>query len=188
MIYSPRFTAILDACVLYPAPIRDILLNLADLEIYTPKWSELIHDEWMRNLLENRPDLSKRRLMRTVKVMNTAFPDAEVHSFEELIDLIELPDLGDRHVLAAALSCKADAIITFNLKDFPKERLDQYHIEVYTPDEFILLLNTLNPHLVRQAFENQLASLKNPPISKETLIKTLEKCGLKRAFELFHGV
>jgi hypothetical protein len=65
MIYSPRFTAILDACVLYPAPIRDILLNLADLEIYAPKWSEIIQEEWIKNLLENRPDLSKRKLQRT---------------------------------------------------------------------------------------------------------------------------
>lgn len=105
MIYSPRFTVLLDACVLYPAPIRDILLNLADLGIYSPKWSEIIQEEWIRNLLENRPDLSKLKLRRTVQVMNAAFPDAQVHSFEELIDLLELPDLGDRHVLAAAITC-----------------------------------------------------------------------------------
>jgi predicted nucleic acid-binding protein len=185
MIYSARFTVILDACVLYPAPIRDILLNLADLEIYSPKWSEIIQEEWIRNLLENRADLSKRKLRRTAQAMNTAFPDAEVHSFEELIDLIELPDSGDRHVLAAGIKCKADAIITFNTKDFPRENLDQYNIEVYTPDQFVNLLNKLNPLVVKQAFENQLASLKNPPVSKEKLIKTLGKCGLKDASKLF---
>ena len=128
MIYSPRFTVILDACVLYPAPIRDILLNLA---------------------------------------------------------FIELPDPGDRHVLAAGIKCKADAIITFNTKDFSTEDLAQYDIEVYTPDEFVNLLNKLNPSIVKQAFENQLASLKNPPVSKEKLIKTLVKCGLKDASKLF---
>lgn len=72
MIHSPRFTVILDACFLYPAPIRDILLNLADLEIYSPKWSEIIQEEWIRNLLENRPDLSMLKLRRTVQAMNTA--------------------------------------------------------------------------------------------------------------------
>lgn len=185
MIYSPRFTAILDACVLYPAPIRDILLNLADLEIYAPKWPEIIQEEWIRNLLENRPDLNKRKLQRTAQTMNAAFPDAEVHSFEELIDLIELPDPGDRHVLAAGIKCKADAIITFNTKDFPTECLGRYDIEVYTPDELVNLLNKLNPSIVKQAFENQLASLKNPPMSKEKLIKTLKKCGLKDASKLF---
>ena len=185
MIYSSRFTAVLDACVLYPAPIRDILLNLADLEIYSPKWSEIIQEEWIRNLLENRPDLSKPKLLRTAQAMNAAFPDAEVHSFEELIDLIELPDSGDRHILAAGIKCKADAIITFNTKDFPKEDLGQYEIEVFSPDEFVNLLNKLNPSIVKQAFENQLASLKNPPLSKEKLIKTLEKCGLKNASKFF---
>ena len=64
MIYSPRFIAILDACVIYPAPIRDILLNLADLEIYAPKWSEIIQEEWIRNLLKNRPDLNKQKFYR----------------------------------------------------------------------------------------------------------------------------
>jgi predicted nucleic acid-binding protein len=185
MIYSPRFTLVLDACVLYPAPIRDLLLNLADLEIYSSKWSEIIQEEWIRNLLKNRPDLTRQKLQKTAQVMNAAFPDAEVHSFEELIDLIELPDLGDRHVLAAGIKCKADGIITFNTKDFPRENLDQYNIEVYTPDEFIHLLNELNPSIVKQAFENQLASLKNPPISKEKLISVLEKCGLNRASKLF---
>lgn len=87
IIFSSRFTVILDACVLYPAPIRDILLNLADLEIYSPKWSEIIQDEWVRNLLKNRPDLTKTKLRRTVQAMNDAFPDAEIHSFEELIFL-----------------------------------------------------------------------------------------------------
>lgn len=185
MIYSSRFTVLLDACVLYPAPIRDILLNLADLEIYSPKWSEIIHEEWTRNLLKNRPDLSKQKLRRTVQAMNAAFPDAEVHSFEELIDLLELPDLGDRHVLAAGIKCKADAIITFNTKDFPRENLDQYHIDVYTPDEFICLLNELNPSIVKQAFENQLTSLRNPPLPREKLISVLEKCGLRSASKLF---
>ena len=185
MIYSSRFTAVLDACVLYPAPIRDILLNLADLEIYSPKWSEIIQEEWIRNLLENRPDLSKSKLRRTAQAMNAAFPDAEVHSFEELIDLIELPDSGDRHVLAAGIKCKADAIITFNTRDFPREHMEQHDIEVYSPDEFVNLLNQMNPSLVKQAFENQLASLKNPPMPREKLVNTLEKCGLKNASKLF---
>jgi predicted nucleic acid-binding protein len=185
MIYSPRFIVILDACVLYPAPIRDILLNLADLEIYSPKWSEIIQEEWIRNLLENRPDLSKIKLRRTIQAMNAAFPDAAVHSFEELIDLLELPDLGDRHVLAASIKCKADAIVTFNTKDFPRENLDQYNIEVYTPDQFVNLLYELNSSIVKQAFDNQLASLKSPPVSKEKLINILEKCGLRNASNLF---
>ncbi len=185
MIYFPRLTIVLDANVIYPAPIRDLLLNLADLDIFSPKWSELIQDEWTRNLLKNRPDLSKAKLLRTVNMMNAAFPDAEVYGFEELIDELELPDSNDRHVLAVGIACKADAIITFNKKDFPNRYLDQFNIEVYDPDELLALLNSLNPSIVRKAFENQLDSLKNPPMTKVELIEVLLNCNLKTAMKIF---
>ncbi len=185
MIYSPRFTAVLDANVIYPAPVRDLLLNLADLEIFSPKWSEVIHEEWIRNLLINRPDLSKSKLMRTVKAMNLAFPDAEIYGFEELIDKLELPDLDDRHVLAAAIHGKADAIITFNQKDFPSNYIKDLNIDIYSPDKFITMLHKLNPELTNQAFQNQLASLKNPPQAKKELLETLINCNLKSAKKLF---
>jgi predicted nucleic acid-binding protein len=185
MIFSPQFVAVLDACVLYPAPIRDILLNLADLEIFLPKWSEIIQDEWMRNLLENRPDLTKAKLSRTVNAMNNTFPDAEVHDFEEMIDFVELPDPNDRHVVAAAIKSKANAIITFNKKDFPNDYLSPYNLVAYDPDAFITLLDELSSEIVREAFNNQLVSLKNPPKTKDELISILEKCGLKKAALLF---
>jgi len=181
----PRFTAILDANVIYPAPVRDLLLNLADQEIFSPKWSEIIHEEWIRNLLINRTDLSKSKLLRTVKIMNSVFPDAEVHGFEDLIDNLELPDLDDRHVLAAAIHCNADAIITFNQKDFPKKYVREYNIEVYNPDKFLNLLHKLSPEIVRQAFDNQLESLQHPAKTKQELIDTLVKCNLKSAKKIF---
>ena len=185
MIHSPQFTVVLDANVIYPAPIRDLLLNLADLEIFSPKWSEIIQEEWIRNLLKNRPDLNKSKLMRTVRIMDLAFPDAEVHDFEELIDELELPDLNDRHVLAVAIQSKADAIITFNQKDFPSKYVKQFNIEIYTPDKFLNLLYKLSPNIVNRAFQNQLDSLKNPPKTKEELIATLVNCNLKSAKKIF---
>ena len=185
MIHSPRFAAVLDANVIYPAPVRDLLLNLADLEIFSPKWSEIIHEEWIRNLLIKRVDLSRSKLMRTVKIMNSAFPDAEVYGFEELIEELELPDLDDRHVLAAAIHSKADAIITFNQKDFPSKYLNEFSIDVYSPDKFLNLLYKLSPEIVNKAFLNQLASLQNPPKTKEELIETLVSCNLKSVKKLF---
>jgi len=142
----------------------------------------------MKNGLEvliNRTDLSKSKLMRTVKIMNSVFPDAEVHGFEEIIDNLELPDLDDRHVLAAAIHCKADAIITFNQKDFPTKYVKEFNIEVYTPDKFLNLLDSLSPEIVVKAFKNQLASLGNPPKTKEELIETLVSCNLKSVRKLF---
>jgi len=185
MIHSSRFSAVLDANVIYPAPVRDLLLNLADLEIFSPKWSEIIHDEWIRNLLINRADLSKSKLMRTVKFMDAAFPNAGVYGFEEIMEDLELPDPDDRHVLATAIHANADAIITFNQKDFPKNYLKQFNIEIYTPDKFLTLLHQLSPEMVRQAFQNQLESLKNPPKTKEELIATLVNCNLKSVRKIF---
>jgi hypothetical protein len=108
MIHSARFVAILDACVLYPAPIRDLLLHLANVELYTPKWTDQIHEEWTRNLLLNRPDISATQLQRTVNAMHKAFPDAIVCNYEVLISSINLPDKNDVHVLSAAIRCYCD--------------------------------------------------------------------------------
>lgn len=120
MIYSSNFTVVLDACVLYPAPLRDLLLSLAHHEVYKPKWSKEIQEEWSRNLLMNRPDLKKEQLQTTIEAMNIAFPDAEVTKYSSLISVVTLPDPNDRHVLAAAIRSKADVIVTYNLKHFPK--------------------------------------------------------------------
>src|SRR5688572_7184384 len=107
---SSPFTAIYDACVLYPAPLRDFLMWLALSGRFRARWSEQIHDEWTRNLLAKRPDLRVERLKQTVALMNRAIPDACVSGHEPLINGLILPDPDDRHVLAAALRCGASVI------------------------------------------------------------------------------
>ena len=74
----PRPTALLDANVLYPAGLRDLLLRLADRYLYLPRCSSDIHAEWMRSLLADRPDLSADVLERTRALMDRYFPDAVV--------------------------------------------------------------------------------------------------------------
>jgi predicted nucleic acid-binding protein len=117
---------ILDACVLYPAPLRDLLLWLALSGIYRPRWTEMIHEEWMRSLLKERPDLARDRLERTRKLMDKAVPDSLVSGYEGLIGGLSLPDPDDRHVLAAAIHGGAEIIVTFNLADFPPDTLGHY--------------------------------------------------------------
>ena len=90
------FTALYDACVLYPAPLRDLLMQMALTDLYRARWSHMIHDEWMRNLLRNRPDLTRERLERTRERMDANSRDCLVIGFEDLIDTLELPDPGDR--------------------------------------------------------------------------------------------
>ncbi|WP_457799022.1 PIN domain-containing protein [Methylocystis sp. S23] len=112
------YTVFLDACVLYPAPLRDFLMELAAARLFRAKWSEAAHEEWIRNLLKDKPDLSQRRLERTKQLMNRAVPDCLVSGYGDLAAGLQLPDPGDRHILAAAIHAECDAIITFNLSDF----------------------------------------------------------------------
>ncbi len=109
MAGSSRFTAILDANVLYPQLIRDTLLSLAVEGLYHARWSATIHDEWMRNLAKDRPELAAR-LPVVVELMNASVPDCLVTNYEKLVNSIELPDPDDRHVVAAAIVGHADAI------------------------------------------------------------------------------
>lgn len=181
MIHSSKFVAVLDACVLYPAPIRDLLLHLAHFELYTPKWTAHIQDEWTRNLLLNRKDLSPVQLGKTTAAMQAAYPDADVHHYEPLMDALKLPDPNDRHVLAAAIRCKADVIVTANLKDFPSAVLTPFGIEAQHPDTFIANLVDLSPQRAFQAFLQQVSFLRNPPRSPEQVLDNLRRLGLSTA-------
>src|ERR1700684_3271475 len=98
-----QFTVLFDACVLYPAPVRDLLLQLASKGLFRGRWTKQIQDEWIRNLLKNRPDLSENQLERTRVMMNNSVLDCLVVDYEELVLGISLPDSNDVHVLAAAI-------------------------------------------------------------------------------------
>ncbi len=152
MAGSARYTAVLDACVLYPAPVRDILLSLAHQGLYHARWTATINDEWIHNLTNKRPDLQAARLHAHADTMARAIPDALITGYEKFIDTIELPDPNDCHVVAAALIGHADAIVTFNLKDFPPEAL--------------------------KAIKAQRARLEHPKQTAEQLLATLTRCGL----------
>ncbi len=134
---SDRFTALLDANVLYPFMVRDVLLTLAYAGLYRPLWTNTITDEWRRNLIAAKPHLEPN-LRDTVETMERAFPEAIVGGYEDLIPSFDLPDPDDRHVLAAAVKGSASLIVTENLGDFPEAILSQYGIEACTADEFIV--------------------------------------------------
>lgn len=128
------FVVIYDACVLYPAPLRDLLIRIARTGIVRARWSEQILDECFSNILAQRSDLSSAQLARTRALMVAAIPDCMVDGFEELVGGLELPDPEDRHVLAAAIRASAQTIVTFNLKDFPADRLAAYGVEAHDAD------------------------------------------------------
>jgi hypothetical protein len=138
------FVVIYDACVLYPAPLRDLV----------------------------------EALSRTRGLMIRAIPDCLVTGYEGLIDGLDLPDPDDRHVLAAAIRASAQAIITFNLKDFPDNALAPYNIEAKHPDDFVLETIDLAPGAVTRVITEQCADLKDPPGTIASVLDTLRGQGL----------
>lgn len=172
------FGAVYDACVLYPAPLRDLLMHLALTDLYRAHWTAMIHDEWMRSLLEQRKDLTPETLERTRTLMDENVRDAVVTGFEPLIESLTLPDPDDRHVLAAAIRAGADVIVTFNLKDFPEERLAPFGIAAQHPDEFIDHLLDLAPGAVAAAAKRHRESLKREPKSVDEYLEAIARCGL----------
>lgn len=175
---SSNFTVIYDACVLYPAPLRDLLMRLALTDLFRARWSRDIHDEWMRNVLKNRPEIKPEQLERTRDLMDSNVRDCLVTGYEPFIETIGLPDQDDRHVVAAAIKSGASLIVTFNLKDFPESVLAPLEIEAQYPDEFISHQIDLNPAKVCEAASKHRRGLKNPPKSVDDYLDTLLKQGL----------
>jgi len=171
------FVVVYDACVLYPAPLRDLLVRLAQSGPFQAKWSEMILDEMVKAITRQRPDL-EAKLQRTRDLMKGAVRDATVTDFEQLVDAIELPDADDRHVVAVAIRSGAQVIVTSNLRDFPSAELSKYDIEAQSPDEFVSYVLELAPARVVEAVQQQAASLKNPPQTVDDVLTRLASQGL----------
>ncbi len=174
-----KLIAVFDACVLYPAPLRDLLMHLATTDLFRAKWTNEIHQEWIRNLLKNRKDLTLSQLERTRDLMNSHVLDCLVEDYSHLIPTIDLKDKDDRHVVAAAIASHASMIVTYNIGDFPKIILDKYHISVYHPDDFVCHLFNLSNSKVIKAVQKQRKYLKNPPITALEFVDMFEKMQLK---------
>jgi predicted nucleic acid-binding protein len=172
--------AVIDACVLYSAPIRDLIVRLAQAGLIQARWSDKIHEEWMRNLLQNNPRVSRERLDRTRSLMDAAIPDCRVTDHLQLVDSLTLPDPDDRHVLAAAIHAGATLIVTFNLLDFPLQSLAPHGVEARHPDALFSELLDATPEEFCAAARLQRLALKNPPMTVEEFLAKLEEVGLPR--------
>jgi hypothetical protein len=174
-----NFTVVYDACVLYPAAVRDLVVEIARSGLLRAKWTARIHAEWINAATRARPDLNRSRLERAAELMNKAVPDCLVAGFESLeAGLTSLPDADDRHVLAAAIHCGAQEIVTFNLRDFPDAVLGPFGIRAIHPDAFVEHLLDLNAESVCDAIRRIRRRLQNPPCSAEEMIANYERRGL----------
>ena len=174
MAGSARYTAVLDANVLYPALLRDMLLSLAHADLYSAKWSAHIRLELVRSLTTNFPN-SQSTIEQLADTMEASIPDCLVTGYEHLINGLDLPDQDDRHVLAAAITGHADAIITFNHKDFPNEILDSFGIELQTPDEFVLNQIMLKGTIALSAIKAMRLRWERPQCTAMALVDLLEQ-------------
>jgi predicted nucleic acid-binding protein len=179
---------VFDACVLFPATLRNLLIELAGRAIqkqyFRAKWTEDIHEEWIGSLLKEHTDLTRQALNRTRNLIDANVAECLVANYEHRIPQLVLRDQNDRHVLAAAIESEASIIVTLNLKDFPEKDLKTFFIVAKHPDEFICEFLSSYGHAGETMLETSVRSIKerlqNPRISWKQYFATLEKNGLHK--------
>jgi len=165
--------AVLDACVLFPPVLRDLLLGMAEAGLFEPKWSERILEEWARATVKLGPG-AEAQTRGTAALMRAAFPRAMQAAAPGVEARLVLPDPNDTHVLAVAVASSADAIITFNAVDFPRHVLAGEGVARRDPDGFLWELWSGEPtkagaviaHVHRRAEE-----MAGGPVSLKALLK-----------------
>jgi hypothetical protein len=173
-----RLVAVLDACVLFAATPRDVLLELAAAGLYRPRWTERIHAEWTTSLSRVRPDIAPAKIDALRRAIDASAPDCLVDGYQPLVSRLSLPDAEDRHVLAAAIHCDADLVVTFNIRDFPKRQLAPYGLSAESPDRFILRLIAIAPDAVCEGLRRMRGRLRNPGYEAEELLDLIARRGL----------
>ncbi len=186
MIHSVKFKAVLDTNVIYPIVIRDLLFWFAFYDLYTPKWSKTIFEEWQEVMI--RKGLLVYEAKKRIERANNAFPDALVLNYESLISNLTLPDEKDRHVLAAAIKSNSDVIVTNNLKDFPNQYLLTFGLKAKSADDFLTDIIDLNPEIAKNAFKEMVLNRKNPKMNEFEVLESLRKLGLNDTANYMHSL
>ncbi len=184
MIHSVRFICVLDTNVIYPLWIRDLLLWFAHYDLYTPKWSKHIFDEW--DVVMTRKGISEEDRSKRISIVNEAFPDGMVENYESLAQMLDLPDEKDKHVLAAAIKTNANLIVTNNLKDFPVDYLTSFSLSAKSADDFLTDIIDLNHDASIRAFKDMVLQKKNPPYDKYEVLDILRRNSLKDTADYLH--
>lgn len=182
----PR-VVVLDANVLYPAQLRDLLMRLAVEGLIRVHWTDEIHEEWTLAVRARHPDVALEQLARTRALMERALPAARVTGYRRRLGQVALPDPDDRHVVAAALKAGASAIVTFNVQDFPAEALASYGLEAVHPDAFVRALYEAESARVVEVARRHRATLRRPPLTVAEYLAVLERAGLERTAEVLRA-
>lgn len=166
--------AVLDACVLYPVSLRDVLLRCVEAGLFQIVWSSRILEEMKGAILANRPDIKESRLDTMIEQMRSAFPEAEVDGWETLEEAMT-NEAKDRHVLAVAVRARADMVVTSNLKHFPEEACEPYCVEPIGPDDFLCQLLEINEQSMKGILEQLSLDKRNPPQTVREVLDAISR-------------
>lgn len=181
---ADRFTVVLDTNVLVGALTRNIILSLAEAGIFRPRWSaQTINDEFVRVFERLYPGQAHIAAKQRAAIV-AAFPEGTSEVESCIVEGLELPDPGDRHVLAAAIKTKASLIVTDNLKDFPADCLAQHEVEAISADDFIAdCIDLAGPEAVA-VLRTMRERLKKREFDAEALLVRIEQIGLTQTATL----
>jgi predicted nucleic acid-binding protein len=160
--------------------MTDLVLSLGEAGLYRPRWTLEIHEEWIRNVLEDQPQRTREQLERRCAFMDQAIGHDLIENYERHVDSLSLPDPDDRHVLAAAIEAGAEILLTYNLRDFPKSVVATYGITVVHPDEFLGWLMAEKSETVLSVIEEMRVKRKRPELSQTQLLEKLARLSIPR--------
>jgi predicted nucleic acid-binding protein len=165
--------AVLDACVLYPTVLREILQGAGEAGLYQPVFSDRILREWVLATAKLGP-AAPAIAEGEAAILRTAFPRALVQEAPQIEARLHLPDANDRHVLATAIASSADAIVTFNAQDFPGHVLAAEGVTRRDPDGFLWELQSRHPEVMARIVEAVRAraeAISGQPVALKALLK-----------------
>ncbi len=177
---------VLDACVLYPGRLREILLGAANAGLFTPLWSARILEEWARAVRKIGP-AAEVEARNAAAAMMTDFPRAMVQAAPAVEARLVLPDDNDVHVLAVAIAAGADAIMTFNAQDFPRHVLAAEGIARRDPDGFLWEMWSHHEAEVAAVVEASRLTAERFAGTEKPLRGFLKKAGLPRLGKAMAG-
>ncbi|NHB77317.1 RSP_2648 family PIN domain-containing protein [Rhodobacter calidifons] len=175
--------AVLDACVLYPTVLREILQGAGAAGLFQPVVSERILREWVlatAKLGAEAPTIAAGE----AAAFRAAFPRGLVRDHPEIEARLVLPDPNDRHVLASAIASGADAIVTFNAQDFPGHVLAAEGITRRDPDGFLWELQSRHPEAMAgivEAVRAKAEAISGQPVALKALLKRARLFRLAKA-------
>lgn len=176
----------LDACTLYPTVLREIVMGVADAGLITPIWSARIFEEWARAALKNGGAGDETIARGEIAMLRATYPEAEIANAPTLEAQLWLPDPNDIHVLASAIAGGAEAILTLNLKDFPRRELEGHALQALHPDAYLYGLWMDHPAKIEQitrSVHHRFESLAGQTMSLRALMKRARLPRLGKALD-----